>query len=500
MVMWDFDQSLPWLSSIRAELGLLAQTWSAWGATGLFIAQDGQCLWKTPANLIWDHTPLLKAPMRLKDGIFMLCVAGIRDARLQSRLYADAHLLVALIEREGYLDRMVTQAVSFQDQLLALIELNQSLSSLTALEHILHVIARQTHLLADACHTFVLVQSGAPMPEVAQVGENVSIGLGEMMAWHDALAPESDFHIVQLEQPHPAQLVAVPLTTRNGVIGILGTIKEQGRFLMPEIKLIQALADQGSIHIQKALLYRQHLSQERMATEMALARDVQMRLLPEYPPRLPGLDVWAHSNPALEVSGDFYDFELEGHTLHFVLGDVAGKGMSAALLMATSRTAVRVLNSESPGAMMAIFSQHLYDDFAHSDSFITLFIGYYDTELHILHYANAGHAPVIYCPAEGDPVMLEADCPPVGILEAIEPHEHLRHLAPNDLLVVTSDGIPEAQRSDGQMLGYETMMALIGLYRQHSAAEIGEMLLQAANSYQMPADDQTLVIIKRVDP
>lgn len=497
----SITNSIPaWIVGIQTELNLLNQTWRMLGAEGILIAQDNEVLYAIPDGFtVCDQTPILKAPMRLARGIFLLCVVGLNDVQFQSRLYADAQLITALIDREQHLDDVVNQAVSFQDQLLALSDLNQSLSTLTELQHILHVIAKQTQFLTNTECVFAMVFSDQSLPDVAQVGDSLGISLSDMITWQNEIANIGTYRLIPLELSQLAQVLAMPLMVDNKIMGVLGVVNVGGTFLMPEIKLVQALAGQGGIHIQKSILYQQHISQERMATEMALAREVQMQLLPQNPAQIQGLDVWGHSKPALDVGGDFYDFDLEEQTLRFALGDVAGKGMSAALLMATSRTALRVLDEETPDMVLSYFSKHLYDDFTHSNSFVTLFVGHYDTDLHILQYANAGHAPVIYCPAEGEPIMLEADCPPIGVLPDVTASTHLMYLAPNDVLVVASDGLPEAQHQNGYMLGYENMMALIKLYQDRSAQEIGELLLQAANAYQLPSDDQTIVVIKRVE-
>lgn len=196
--------------------------------------------------------------------------------------------------------------------------------------------------------------------------------------------------------------------------------------------------------------------------------------------------------------GDFYEFKQRGQSFRFALGDVAGKGISAALLMAMSRTVLKVLREPTPEAVIEQFNEHLYDDFSNVNSFVTLFLGYYDLVSHQLSYANAGHSPVIYCPSEVKSRILEADSPPIGVLRETMLGNHTIQMGLSDVLVVSSDGIPEAPQLMGTMLGYQNMLDLIETYRTKSAKEIGQVLVKAANTHYMPDDDQTLLIIKRV--
>ncbi|MEO1646228.1 MAG: PP2C family protein-serine/threonine phosphatase, partial [Chloroflexota bacterium] len=216
------------------------------------------------------------------------------------------------------------------------------------------------------------------------------------------------------------------------------------------------------------------------------------------PESIEGLDVWSYCRPALEVGGDFYEFMQRGKSFRFALGDVAGKGISAALLMAMSRTVLKVLKEPTPMDVMERFNEHLYDDFSRVHSFVTLFLGYYDLVTHSVTYANAGHSPVIYCPVDDVPRILEADSPPIGVLDETMVANHTIRMEKGDVLVVSSDGIPEATHLMGTMLGYQNMLDMIEAYRHSSAKKIGKMLLKAANLHHIQDDDQTIVVIKRV--
>ncbi|MCA9914582.1 MAG: PP2C family protein-serine/threonine phosphatase, partial [Anaerolineae bacterium] len=238
-------------------------------------------------------------------------------------------------------------------------------------------------------------------------------------------------------------------------------------------------------------------------TELNLARSVQMSLLPRLPDELLGIGLWAQCKPAHHVGGDFYDYHYDQDSGSFIfsLGDVAGKGMSAALLMAMSRTFVRASDG-TPLQILDKMNRNLYDDLTEVGAFVTAFVGKYDPKSNQLTYANAGHAPVIYCPAGTAPYLLDANGPPVGLLVETLLFEQKLDFAVDDVLIIVSDGFPEATDEDGEFLGYDNLLALIDLYRDRSAREIAATLLDAVQTFERgatPNDDQTIMVLKRME-
>jgi sigma-B regulation protein RsbU (phosphoserine phosphatase) len=483
--------------SIKREFEVLAQSWKRLGASALAIIRQEQVLMSIPAKtLVEPNTLMLKAPLRLGEDILLLCVVGINDVRYQPRLFADAQLLHGLLRREQEIAVMADELVLYQDQLLALYELNHSLRFQTKLQNILRIAAQQTRKITQSDYAFVLYDTG-DIPNHAQSGNN-QLGLEEIKTWYEQMLLQSK-ELLRIETVNSGiYVLLIPIESEGKSLGCLGIANASKDFDMPTVKVAITISEQVCTHIQKAIFYQERLQQERIAAEMNLARDVQMSLLPSVPKAGESLDIWAMCNPAQEVGGDFYEFSNRVDSLHFSLGDVAGKGLSAALLMAMSRTVLKVLSEKAPQETLERFNQHLYEDFSQVGSFVTLFTASYNLESHMLSYANAGHAPVIYCPRDGDARMLEADSPPIGVLPEALAQEHQIQMNLGDILVVSSDGIPEATHLMGTMFGYENMMRLIELYRDRSAKTISDLLLETANIHQLPNDDQTIIVIKRV--
>jgi len=487
-----------WMRGLSRELKLMGQAWRNAGADALVILHNDHVLASYPRDYEFDRdATMLKAPWRLGDEILLLCAVGTRDTHLQTRLFADASLMARIITRENDIMQLSDEVIQYQDRLLILYELNQQLQYQTKLQHILHILAEQTQRLLDVYHVFIIIDPRSETPQLAQVGDGF-IPPYAMSGWYSEMDSHEQYMLMESSVPGTSQLMLMPIETDNAIPGIIGLIRKSGSFSMPEIKMTQAIVEQGSAHIQKAFLVQERLQQERITIEMNVARDLQMSLLPDPPENIEGLDVWAYCHPALEVGGDFYEFAKRGQSFRFALGDVAGKGISAALLMSMSRTVLKVLQEPTPKQVLERFNEHLYDDFSQVNSFVTLFGAYYDLVTHQLSYANAGHSPVIYCPADGKARILEADSPPIGVLRETMLENHTLQMNESDILVVSSDGIPEATQLMGTMLGYQNMLDLIETYRDQSAKKIGKLLLKAANMHHAQDDDQTILIIKRV--
>jgi sigma-B regulation protein RsbU (phosphoserine phosphatase) len=292
----------------------------------------------------------------------------------------------------------------------------------------------------------------------------------------------------------------------NGKIGAaLGVLnKANGGFSSPDLKLMKAIAHQAGAQIENRLLYAKTLEQAKLETEMHMARNVQVNLLSKRLPQITGVQLAARSLPALEVGGDFFDFipQPDGSVL-FVIGDVSGKGMPSALLMAMIRTAVRssahAIENPLPEQVMSQVNEDLYDDFTDVEMFATAVIGRYMPESAQLIYANAGHAPMILRPQNGQARMFEADGPALGMLPMNLSQNQTIPFGPGDLLVIGTDGFSEARNPSGDMFGYERLLQLTDELAHLPADEITTIFFDRIAHFsggRPQDDDQTLMIIK----
>ncbi|NJO83281.1 MAG: serine/threonine-protein phosphatase [Blastochloris sp.] len=177
--------------------------------------------------------------------------------------------------------------------------------------------------------------------------------------------------------------------------------------------------------------------------------------------------------------------------------------MSAALLMAMTRTAIRskanFMPRATPEMIMNRSHDDLYSDFSQVRKFATVFVGQYTPEQRRLLYTNAGHSPVIYCPHDGNARLLEANGTALGALHIHPYGSELLHVQPGDILIVATDGFSEARNKKRDMFGFERLLALTETLVAFSAQEIAHAWFEAVDTFEADYrqdDDQTLIVIK----
>ena len=256
----------------------------------------------------------------------------------------------------------------------------------------------------------------------------------------------------------------------------------------------------AAVKITNARLLEADRERARIAQELATATRIQRSLLPQ-PPRLPGLHCNARLETCFEVGGDLYDFHLRSDgRLVFMVGDVSGKGMGAALLMSSVLSSARVLYEachdlgELAGRLNQVMNRS-----TEPGHFVTMFIGAIDPTTGDLQYVNAGHnAPLLV--GDGPPRELEATGVPIAILpEYVFQAERLM-LAPGQLLAVFSDGIPEACREEAF---FDTERLVEVLVQARASAELGDVAEQVIGRLEEfragtpRGDDVTLMLLRR---
>jgi serine phosphatase RsbU (regulator of sigma subunit) len=240
---------------------------------------------------------------------------------------------------------------------------------------------------------------------------------------------------------------------------------------------------------------------ERIEQELQVARQIQQALLPEATPELYGWQLAAYYKPAREVGGDFYDYlELEDGHLGLVVGDATGKGMPAALVMATTRGMIRAVaqSLDSPGEVLARVNNALYPDIP-SEMFVTCFYAILDPESGRLHYANAGHdLPYLLHHSEGTH-ELRATGMPLGLMPEMSYEEKEAVLREGDSVLFYSDGLVEAHDPHYEMFGFPRLGALIAEHGEESS--LVDSLLEELYSFVGEGweqeDDITLLTLKR---
>lgn len=255
---------------------------------------------------------------------------------------------------------------------------------------------------------------------------------------------------------------------------------------------------------------------ERLQTELEIAREVQAQLYPKEAPPTCGLKLTVRCDPARMVSGDYYDYqEISDGKLAFAIGDVAGKGISAALLMATLQAALRAqITNYQPieeqhngyprveaATLVSALNKQI---FAHTspEKYATFFFGMFDEPSRTLTYTNAGHlSPLLF--RKDDVVTLDSNGTVVGAFAWAKYGESRLSMTPGDLLVCYTDGITEPENAYGEMFGEERLIELVRKYMHHrDDHEIVALILEAVRSWTATPelhDDMTLLLAREVE-
>jgi len=247
---------------------------------------------------------------------------------------------------------------------------------------------------------------------------------------------------------------------------------------------------------------------ERLQTEVAIAREVQAQLFPRELPDVASIELTAVCNAARSVSGDYYDFrQLGTHRVAMAMGDVAGKGISAALLMATLASSLRTqlghwlesdCESLSTSGLVSKLNKHLY---AHTspEKYATFCLGIYNHEISTLTYTNAGHLPPILI-RNGEASLFDVNGMVVGAFPFAQYEESQLKLEANDVIVFYTDGITEPENEYGEMFGEERLLELVTRHAGCTNSEIIQHIVDAVHLWTYDKDsmdDMTLLVARR---
>ncbi len=299
-------------------------------------------------------------------------------------------------------------------------------------------------------------------------------------------------------------VMAVPLAVEGRVSGMIYVDNpfQTNRFTERDLQLLTLIAGVAAIRIENVSLLEAQSEQKRLANELAVASEIQLRLHPAIPPPIPNYDLIGMSFPCYEVGGDYYDFiEKSDGRYVIALGDVSGKGTGAALLMSSVHAAVRAHTRTrlSASEIVSEINQYIYDN-TPANRYVTLFYSELDPRSQQLTYINAGHNPALLVRASGDVTRLDIGGFPVGITQFGDYREGWVELEPGDVLVIYSDGVTESLDESGEEFGEARLIEIAQKNRGRTAAGLRDRIDEALTRFVGKAssvDDLTLVILKR---
>jgi len=297
--------------------------------------------------------------------------------------------------------------------------------------------------------------------------------------------------------------IAVPIVSNQRVIGALNLESDQvGAFTETDVEMLQFFANAAAISIEKAMLHRELLEKKAIERQLEIAREVQAGLLPEAAPQLPGYDIAAINLPTFEIGGDYYDFiPFPNSHLGIVVADVSGKGIPAALIMATFRAAIRtqVRNDFELSHIMASVNLLLTESIG-AAGFVTAVYGVFDPAAGTYIYSNCGHNPPIILRADGGTDRLESGGAALGIFAEAGYETAVATVNPGDVLALYTDGVVETSDPAGNEFGCDRLERALRAASGSGAQPMIESVVAETRTFagtQGYQDDFTLVILKR---
>jgi sigma-B regulation protein RsbU (phosphoserine phosphatase) len=311
------------------------------------------------------------------------------------------------------------------------------------------------------------------------------------------------YHMVNAETRSE---MAVPLIYKGKVIGVMDIEHTRAHYFNEDHeRAITTLAAQIAISIENARLYQRIAHQEqRLEHDLAMAREVQLRLLPPSKPKHAHAEFAAKFLAARTIGGDVYDFlPFDANTTGIVLGDVSGKAAAAALFAAVVSGIIRSLAnaSLSASAMLEALNDALQERRLDSQYVAMVYAVWNDTN-QTLQLANAGATQPIFCRG-GEIETVRAEGFPLGMFPSAKYDEFSLATRPGDSIIFFSDGIPDAQNAAGEMFGDEMLMQVIRENQHKSASEIASTILDEVTKFQGDTDrfdDETVVVLRVIEP
>ena len=300
-------------------------------------------------------------------------------------------------------------------------------------------------------------------------------------------------------------LIAAPLLTPAGAIGmiVLSSTLAGRQFSEADMELLAVVASAVGLRLRNLALAEEAAERRRFEREVALARLIQVALLPAEMPHVPGLEIHGVNNPSRGVSGDYYQV-VECATrgeVAVIIADVSGKGIAASLLTGYVDALVNAFIGEGmePAEIFARVSPQMHSK-TPVESFATAFLGFLSAETGKLRYASAGHDPSILVRAGGEVELLMPTGMPLGLMPEATYSASQTTLEAGDTLVLYTDGITEASNPEDEMFERERLIEICREHRAEAPADLAASIEEAVDAFVAGCpylDDRTLVIVHR---
>jgi len=299
--------------------------------------------------------------------------------------------------------------------------------------------------------------------------------------------------------------MTVPVMLHEKLIGLINMGKKLSEkdYSQEDINLLMTVANQTAIAVENSRLYDKEKSLYQIQHELELASQIQLEWLPKCNPEIEGYEICGITKPAKIVGGDYFDYiQIDNNKLAICLGDVSGKGLHAALLLANLQA---MLRTQTPHTASTAESTEITNKLLHSrtsdNMFVTLFYSVLDIKNSILYYTNAGHNYPVIFKQSGEQIELKSG----GLILGIDPEtKYIQNkitLEKNDILMIYSDGITEQFNPQGYMFGESRLISLVNNNKHKTASQLSALIFDNVMEFKESIesnDDMTLIILKKL--
>lgn len=310
---------------------------------------------------------------------------------------------------------------------------------------------------------------------------------------------------LRLDYPDLKNILVVPLPCHEQVNGLLALVNYPGRQLHEsDVSFLKIIAAQLALHLQVQEANLVEKDNQRLDNELSITGQIQDSFLPTRMPDVAGLDFAARLKPAHHVGGDFYDVFSVPDGLAIIIGDVAGKGVPAALLSALIHATLKseVQHHYEPAELLQNINHLIYEELDRTHTFITAFLAILQTNPLGLRYASAGHTVTLLWTASSQDVLpLTSTGLPLGVTPEVQIGQKELRLDPGDVLLLYTDGITEAENEQGRVFGMQAMIdLLVAAHTAPADRQIG-VILDGLDLHRgsRPLSDDVAIFLARVE-
>ncbi len=471
------------------------------------------------------------------DNFTLTCEFPTNNESLGQNISDDFCSLVKniLIERfntEFEINSLSGEILDKYEELNLLFDFSQSLGSHLTLDRIFNIILEKVEIALDVDRaSIMLYNEGSKTLEVVDsygfdkkkletrqisVEKSVSgyvLKNGQALMVDDLNNLPDEVELKNKKEYNSQSFITVPMIfspiqVSQNKIGVINVTEKRNKkpFSSGDLKLLNSIASMAAIAIYNNRLLEKVLESERLRRDLEIAETIQLGLLPIDFPKLPDLEIYGRCSSAKNIGGDYFDFFLDkNHRLDMLIADVSGHNVSAALMMANTRSVLKSLMQESipVNEILARANNLLFADMNRAGFFISVFLIRFDRLNRKVNYANGGHHPVFKHQKKTKSFeKLDADGLLLGVLPEVQFEEKTLILEPGDSLVMYTDGLIETSNAKGELYGYQNLKRMISQTAKKNAHDMVDEIFLNLESFSNSAsqnDDITLQIMKLKD-